>query len=79
MGKTFVMLEGDAQFTIHPGSAYGCTKALLSARLFDLLLRARLSAPDGLSARLADRVFLYNAELMARDCDRITRLFRVTV
>jgi hypothetical protein len=79
IGKTFVMLEGDAQFTIHPGSAYGCTKALLSARLFDLLLRARLSAPDGLSARLSDRVFLYNAELMARDCDRITRLFRVTV
>jgi hypothetical protein len=79
IGKTFVMLEGDAQFTIHPGSAYGCTKALLSARLFDFLLRARLSEPDGPGARLADRVFLYNAELMARDCDRITRLFRVTV
>lgn len=79
IGQTFVMLEGDAQFTIHPGSAYGCTKALLSARLFDFLLRARLSEPDGPKARLADRVFLYNAELMARECDRITRLFRVTV
>ena len=47
IGETFVMLEGDAQFTIHPGSAYGCTKAFLSARLFDFLLRARLSEPDG--------------------------------
>lgn len=78
IGETFVMIEGDAQFTIHPGSAYGCTKALLSARLFDFLLRARRSGFDGVGARLADRVFLYNAELMARACDRITRMFKVT-
>jgi hypothetical protein len=77
IGETFVLIEGDAQFTIHPGSAYGCTKAFLSARLFDFVLRARSSAPDG-RAPVADRLFAYNAEFMVRACDNITRLFRVT-
>jgi hypothetical protein len=78
IGETFVMIEGDAQFTIHPGSAYGCAKAFLSARLFDFLLRARLSRPDGRGGRLAERVFFCNSELMARECKKITRFFRVT-
>lgn len=78
IGETFVMLEGDAQFTIHPGSAYGCTKAFLSARLFGFLLGARYFGADERRARLTDGVFLYNAELMARACDKITRFFRVT-
>jgi hypothetical protein len=79
IGATFVIIEGDAQFTIHPGSAYGCAKAFLSARLFDFLLRARLSRPDGREDCLADLAFLCNAEFMARACDKITRFFRVTV
>jgi len=79
VGETFVMIEGDAQFTIHPGSAYGCAKAFLSARLFDFLLRARLSRPKERNAQMADLLFVYNAELMWRSCDIITRLFRVTV
>jgi hypothetical protein len=78
IGGTFVMLEGDAQLTIHPGSAYGCAKAFLSARLFDFLLRARLSRPDRRGGKLAEQAFLYNAELMARECNKITRFFRVT-
>ena len=78
IGRTFVMLEGDAQFTIHPGSASGCAKAFLSARLFDFLL-ARLSRPDERGRRLAERVFFLNAELTARECDKVTRFFRVTV
>lgn len=78
IGETFVMLEGDAQLTIHPGSAYGCAKAFLSARLFDFLLRARLARPDRRGGRLAEQAFLCNAELMARECNKITRFFRVT-
>ena len=78
IGATFVMIEGDAQFTIHPGSAYGCTKAFLSARLFDFVLRARSFGCEERRTRLADRLFLCNAELMMRACDRITRFFRVT-
>lgn len=78
VGETFVMIEGDAQFTIHPGSAYGCTKAFLSARLFGFLLSARFLAPDARHARQADRMFLFNAEAMARACAKITRFFRVT-
>jgi len=77
IGETFVMIEGDAQFTIHPGSAYGCAKAFLSARLFDFLL-ARLSRPDRRGIGSAERVFFCNAELMARECNKITRFFRVT-
>ncbi len=78
IGQTFVMIEGDAQFTIHPGSAYGCTKAFLSARLFDFLLRARLSQPDEKRNLLADLAFVCNAELMVRACNQITRFFRIT-
>lgn len=77
IGDTFVMIEGDAQFTIHPGSASGCAKAFLSARLFDFLL-ARLARLDGRSRRLAEQVFFLNAELTARECDKVTRFFRVT-
>jgi hypothetical protein len=77
IGETFVMIEGDAQFTIHPGSASGCAKAFLSARLFDFLL-ARLSRPDGRGRGSAERVFLCNAELTARECNKVTRFFRVT-
>jgi hypothetical protein len=78
IGQTFVMIEGDAQFTIHPGSAYGCAKAFLSARLFDFLLRARLSKPDEEKSHPADLAFVCNAELMTRACKQITRFFRVT-
>jgi 2-polyprenyl-6-methoxyphenol hydroxylase-like FAD-dependent oxidoreductase len=76
IGKTFVMIEGDAQFTIHPGSAYGCAKAFLSARLFDFLLRAGLSDSDERRSRAAERAFLVNAELMERECNKITRFFK---
>ena len=77
IGETFVMLEGDAQCTIHPGSAYGCAKAFLSARLFDFLLPALSSRPNERCRRLADRLFLYSSELMVRDCEKITRFFKV--
>ena len=70
------MIEGDAQFTIHPGSAYGCAKAFLSARLFDFLLRAGLSGSDGQRRRLAQQAFLVNAELTERECNKITRFFK---
>jgi 2-polyprenyl-6-methoxyphenol hydroxylase-like FAD-dependent oxidoreductase len=78
IGETFVAIEGDAQFTIHPGSAYGCTKAFLSARLFDFLLQSLLPRADGRKDRSAELVFFVNSELMARECARITRFFRVT-
>ena len=76
IGETFAMIEGDAQFTIHPGSAYGCAKAFLSARLFDFLLRAGLSGSDGQRRRLAQQAFLVNAELTERECNKITRFFK---
>ena len=35
------------------------------------------SRPDERCRRLADRLFLYSSELMARDCEKITRFFKV--
>ncbi|MGH9773194.1 MAG: hypothetical protein ACRD4Q_16110, partial [Candidatus Acidiferrales bacterium] len=78
IGETFVAIEGDAQFTIHPGSAYGCTKAFLSARVFDFLLPSLLPRSRDEKNRLAELAFFLNSELTARECARITRLFPVT-